>query len=93
MKAFMDELMVGHVTRPRRTALKAALSTSRLAEFQTHLDSAKLTLNTYIGITSLLFSLVFVIHTCSYRKFGFILTTFQTVDSLMIFLIHLCMPF
>ncbi|KAN0121729.1 hypothetical protein V8E51_000055 [Hyaloscypha variabilis] len=56
MKVFVDDLDSGRQTRRKRTALKTALSTSKLAEFQAHLDSAKLTLNTCIGVTSLLFS-------------------------------------
>ena len=56
MKVFVDDLDSSRQTRRKRTALKTALSTSKLAEFQAHLDSAKLTLNTCIGVTSLLFS-------------------------------------
>jgi hypothetical protein len=56
MQAFVDEATLGHVKRPKRTSVKVALSTSRLAEFQAHFDSAKLTLNTCISVTGLLFS-------------------------------------
>lgn len=54
MEAFIDDLKVDFNTRPRRAALKTALSKSKIEEFQTQLEVSKTALITSICLTNLI---------------------------------------
>jgi imidazoleglycerol phosphate dehydratase HisB len=54
MEVFLDGLKLDFSTRPRRAALKTALSESKIEEFRTQLEVSKTALITSLCLTSLL---------------------------------------